>query len=589
MSYNFDFSQANPLKGYILSDKLISFPELIQPFPSVSYLNSYAVFNPNYNTRSIDEDIFIRNIKSWQQKRYYGQPYQHGDTIRLQFLGQTITGTSPNVYTSYIVSCETQRIVKSFPVTNPGSIVIGGQTLLETTIPLHDIPEGYYYVVVKKEDPSSLSIPMFTYMVFEPINLRAKHDNTILIEYKNSYNAYGIIYESGINYMLRIHGFLGDLVTNAKFNVYEDEPLNTEFLSGIPYRVWKLFFGGNGDPIPDWMADKLNIVLLHDNLKIDGVKYVRQQDAKLEAARKDRAVLYSWSINIREADNDNNVYNATYQNSVIINTDSDYVPNSPLIYVRDFVHSSPSATKQIRRVFYGYSAFIGYMNSEFKKTHNILGSFGIDAQGRFVFKPGSASEATAYATIGCKILPYPLIFNLDLTDSVAPLDLQIDFDNNFTNTTHLFRSGLNTSDIWGTSVPDIIVQNYPIGNKYTAFFFLDRVESIDISNSSLIPMRLDGLFPADIQLFNANNIPIKGLDSNIFKFCGNSITTLNFNSCDFNSNEIDKILKYLYDSITQTSTLNADLQQTVAAPASLDVKKIIVPSLQNFGVSLLID
>ena len=84
MAYNFDISPLNPLKFYPLADKL----------PSYNVNDVINSFDANINTRPFDQDFFYRNIPSWQDKRWYAQPYQNGDTIRLQWLG--ISGiTSP--------------------------------------------------------------------------------------------------------------------------------------------------------------------------------------------------------------------------------------------------------------------------------------------------------------------------------------------------------------------------------------------------------------------------------------------------------------------------------------------------------------
>jgi hypothetical protein len=293
---------------------------------------------------------------------------------------------------------------------------------------------------------------------------------------------------------------------------------------------------------------------------------------------------------MREADNDTNVYLENYQNSVFITTGSDYVPDALVIYVRDFVHGTSPTTKQIRRFFNGYSAFLGWMNSEFKALHNIGGTFGVDDYGRLLFKPSSTSEATAYNTISLRILPYSVIFEMDLSDAPSAYDLQIDMANTFATTTYAYSTGDGSADFYGSTSPFAsISHNYQEGRVYRGVLCLDTIEALSIDNSSLIEMYLSGLFPKLMEIFEANNIPVKGLRNNMFKYSTGGVTNLEFNNCTMNTIEVDRVLKFLYDSKLGTIGTQIELEQASAAPPSLDVKKIILPTLINRGLIINID
>ena len=141
MANNFDISPLNPLKFYVLSDVLPDFTGNI----------SYNSFDTNLNYRAFDADFFYRNIKSWEERRFYAQPYQQGDMVNIQFLGidNIPSGVyAGNPYTAYLIDCD-NKIVNSYSVTTSALAMIDGQRIRECFIPLYNIDEGYYRVVIR--------------------------------------------------------------------------------------------------------------------------------------------------------------------------------------------------------------------------------------------------------------------------------------------------------------------------------------------------------------------------------------------------------------------------------------------------------
>ncbi len=298
MAYNFDVSPLNPLKFYQLSDYLEAFKPSTNP-------NQYNIFNANYNYRQFDADFFYRNIKTFDEKRGYYQPYQQGDIIRIQFLGvDDIVGGAyaGNPYTCYLLDA-CGSIVGTYNVTSPSATLVNGSRIREVYIPLFNVAEGYYQVAIRRRQISVFDYSRW-HIISEPIWVLQQHHNTTLIEYSNTDNTQGILFEFGMQFQFRVHGALMELETQSKFNVYEDEPMNLTMLSSVPYRKWTWNIGGEGFQIPEWMADKIERITGCDTMLIDGKQYTRAEGAKLEANRKPLTPIASYKMNLRETSDD---------------------------------------------------------------------------------------------------------------------------------------------------------------------------------------------------------------------------------------------------------------------------------------------
>lgn len=117
-------------------------------------------------------------------------------------------------------------------------------------------------------------------MISEWQQLDADLPNTILIEYYNTKNkpdAYFATWRPA----LRVEGFFTPVTPESTSTTYEDEPGDTEILSGTAYMKQKVLLGG-GSGIPDYLAKKLNRLFLLNRVYLDGVEYTKVGDAKLE-------------------------------------------------------------------------------------------------------------------------------------------------------------------------------------------------------------------------------------------------------------------------------------------------------------------
>jgi hypothetical protein len=570
MAYNFDISPLNPLKFYPLADKL----------PSYNANDVINSFDANINTRPFDQDFFYQNIPSWQDKRWYAQPYQNGDTIRLQWLG--ISGiTVSNLV--YLLDCNS-NIVATYTPTNPTLTTINGLTIYECNIPLYNVAEGQYRVLILHRS-SLINTPRY-FAISEPIDVKKKHENTILIEYNNSKNAQGVIFEYGIKFTMRVHGTINDLTTESEFYVYEDEPLNMVMLSGIPYRIWKLQIGGDGNAIPQYMADKIERITLCDTMAIDTIYYTRDEGSKLEANKKDNVPLASYSLNLRERYNDNSMYLEQYQKPLVMNTT---VVGAKYIYAHDMTYST-SSTLQIRKIFNGYDNLVEYLNSVVRLALNMKGVFAINVNNALVYIPATTAEVTSFANIVInEIYPYGIRyeifsdgtqdFEVDYETIAGTINYAVSYDNGTTITKGSFSSSIQTFS-----------NTYSSGYK-VAYIIVDNADSLGNSLGNQVDiLSIDGDCRSNLVGIIFNGCGLKSV-GNLFRYTNSAFTILQLMNNKIISANIDKIIKNMYDSPRLKFTaFTADISgQTPLAPPSDQIKEIIVPLLTKGGGSLTID
>lgn len=570
MAYTFDISPLNPLKFYPLADKL----------PSYNANDVINSFDANINTRPFDQDFFYRNIPSWQDKRWYAQPYQNGDTIRLQWLGISGVTVSNLVY---LLDCNS-NIVATYTPTNPTLTTINGLTIYECNIPLYNVAEGQYRVLILHRS-SLINTPRY-FAISEPIDVRKKHENTILIEYNNSKNAQGVIFEYGIKFTMRVHGTINDLTTESEFYVYEDEPLNIVMLSGIPYRIWKLQIGGDGNAIPQYMADKIERITLCDTMAIDTIYYTRDEGSKLEANKKDNVPLASYSLNLRERYNDNSMYLEQYQKPLVMNTT---VVGAKYIYAHDMTYST-SSTLQIRKIFNGYDNLVEYLNSVVRLALSMKGVFAINVNNALVYIPATTAEVTSFANIVInEIYPYGIRyeifsdgtqdFEVDYETIAGTINYAVSYDNGTTITKGSFSSSIQTFS-----------NTYSSGYK-VAYIIVDNVDGFGKSSGNQVEIQgIDGDCRANLMGIAFNGCGLKSF-GNLFRYTNSAFTSFQLTNNKIISANIDKIIKNMYDAPALKSTaFTADLSgQTPLAPPSDQIKDIIVPLLTKGGGTLTTD
>jgi hypothetical protein len=272
----------------------------------IPFLNPLRFVPVGSTAKNFDSDWYFNQIKSFEQQIQYYQKWVYGDVIYLQVLSNfapvviellDCSGNSLNTFSF---------TVKSTSLVNPG------YTVYECSIPVPTIDEGVYYFLLKVGSYSSVpEESTLEQFISEPQYFSADAENTILFQYKNSYNRFDVIFETGINFGFRCDAVIGAIDPQSKDTVWEDQPLNLRTITSTPYRHFKLTIG-NSYGVPDWVVDKVNRLFSCDTVLIDGRQYTKAEGAKWEVNQAELYPMRGWKIDIRET---NNRYSLRGQNN----------------------------------------------------------------------------------------------------------------------------------------------------------------------------------------------------------------------------------------------------------------------------------
>lgn len=514
--------------------------------PADSGTIKYYAYNPQYNSLNTDEGFYIENLKFYEDKNNYLQPYQQSDTIRLQWF--STDNTTAN-FTVQILDKQGKVYTNTTVTQETGTY--NGMYLYTIKLYLYNIPEGNYFVRIRYKHTGTT----YSYVLFEPFNLKQIQDNTVRIDYYNSYNDQSVVYPLNFKFQLRVKGCITDVTTESKFNVYENQPFDLEMVAGIPYRIYELTLGV-GKGIPEWLSDKLERAFLCDQTYVDGKLYTRNEGAKIEAKKTVGNPLSQYTLKLRDR---NNPYSSNYG---MLHTSLGALPQTNYFWVNSITINSVSQT--VNKQFAGARNFIDYLNSVLLPFD---GYFAEDVSHNLIF----VSAGTAIS--GTWSFSSYLEYGLRLTISGAG-DFEFDMLGNNLQTYRVVY-GDGSSDLTGTFngvTPVSIVKTYTgTTNKYMYIFSTNMNYLTDIATTVKITAIKGDLPSQFISLdFNSQgtNNGLTIVENNIFtKVFG--LTYLGLDNQNLSTSAVNDIIQYLYDSKTHldaTCAVHLEDQNPSATP-----------------------
>lgn len=149
----------------------------------------------------------------------------------------------------------------------------------EAQFDFSDYGKGYFYanIVFIDED----EVPQ-TYQS-QVWHTDTKWADTMLLQYKNSFNNYGVVFETGIEFEFRVEAQIREYSPQFEDEIYTDQEHIPTQLSSIPYKQFRFVT----QYLPDWGLTILNAALNVDEKRIDNVYFEKQSSAKLEINRVD--------------------------------------------------------------------------------------------------------------------------------------------------------------------------------------------------------------------------------------------------------------------------------------------------------------
>lgn len=262
--------------------------------PRLNPLNFYeaspAQFD-EYRTKFMDDYRFAEQRKSWEEAKSYAQKWQTSDTIYLQMESNfdpliiDIIDSDGNE-TGISFSAQLQLPNKYIP----------GLYVYQFAISLAAVPPGCYFPRLSNGNLEEL------HMITEPIIVKEDHEDTVLIQYRNSRYHGDVVFETGIEFGFRVEGSFGFLDPGGVFQTYDDQKSNPYVLSARPFRVWPLVIGGSYG-VPDWVVDKFFLMWCCNSVKVDGKSFARNGDAKLEFKTEDDYPMRGITLEVKEGIN----------------------------------------------------------------------------------------------------------------------------------------------------------------------------------------------------------------------------------------------------------------------------------------------
>lgn len=562
MANIFEIPLLNPLRAIWQSDKLNSDAGTVL----------YQAFNPSYNYRNIDSDWYYRTLKEYEQKQPYVQPFQQSDTIRVQWIG---SNTSAHYDHIKLLDSNGSDTGVSISV---GSMVVGSNTLYTITLPLWNINEGKYFLSVYHHPASNDR----TYIIFEPFHVKQVHIKTIRIDYYNSFNDQSVIYPTSAYIpQLRVHGCITDVTNDSKFNVYEDQPMNLEMVSGIPYRTFELTLGGSKG-IPQWYADIIERALLTDTLTIDGIAYTRAEGAKLEAKKEAGKPLNMYTIKLRERYNTATL-DIVQKKSYIVGA----MPQTDYFWIETMTINGLGY--QIRKMFKGKRNFLDYLNATYLLTY---GYWAEDYNNNLVFVLNSVTTTIGTTELTtANTLAYGVRFRCVGTGDFE-IDVSAPASSNFYAVAYSDgTASVNKTALATTPSATTISASFAINKTRDAFIFTSNAKTYDGSPSNVTISEIDGDLPIGCTNFYFPNSLNTNTIGNMFKYM-TSLRELDLRYQKLSSSMIDSIIMNLYDARTRlhsSCVVYLDGQTPSAPPSNTQGINLFKTTIKSLITTLTTD
>ena len=550
----FDIPLLNPLKPIRLGGIL----------PSNSANDYLYTYNPSFNNKHIDDDFYVKGLRWYEDTKPYLQPFQQSDTIIVQWTSEDLTASN---FAARLLSANGSTYTLK-TVTVVDQATYGSSELYYVAVKLYDVPEGVYFLELRNGASTT-----WHNVIHEPIHIKQIHPKTIRFDYYNTSNDQSMLYPSTSMYpiQLRVRGILTEIDADADFNVYKDQPLNAEMVSGVPYRSYVLEI----ENVPEWMIDKINRILLCDVLKIDGKKFTRQSGAKLEVKRVAGVPTSSFTVKLWDRENLDTL--VLTDNVKVLGS----MPQTNYFWVESI---SLNGTTNIRKGFKGKRNFLDYLNSTLLTTY---GYFAEDANSQLVVRMyEDYSFVGTWSLDAANVLLYGI--KLVVTGGGGALELTISKGAIVGTTNYAQQNG---DGIGGTNLTSFgtptLSKTYSTTGVYEHFLYFSDLESVSIAvTNNIIIKSIGGDLAPSFKSLSINNVGdgLEQMENNMFRYVtAGFITTLTFANQAFGTYQIDEVLRFIYDGLTKfNASAVVTLTQGTAAPSSNtmgNIKSVIRASI----------
>jgi hypothetical protein len=281
----------DPVNNLDMATYGLSIP-LLSPVQFVPIGN---ILPAQYHHKHMDSDWYVEQIRRYTTQKNYFQKWQTNDVIALQCFTNGLAPVQADV-----INCK-GRNYGSFPLTQVSTAAVRSPyALFQGSIDISSlgVPEDeIYYVIITAGTGTTIA-----QFISEGLHIRSDWPGTLLFGFTNDRNKLSTIFTEGFTPTFRMEGMIKDFLPEAVFASYKDEPGDVEILDGTASRKYILSIGED-EPVPPYMIDKLNRIMLLTDVTIDGHGYSRDDDSKFERVQVPGSAASFWAIPIVEATN----------------------------------------------------------------------------------------------------------------------------------------------------------------------------------------------------------------------------------------------------------------------------------------------
>jgi hypothetical protein len=224
------------------------------------------------------------------QRPFYLQKWQKTENIPAQCVTKGLGQVNVDVYKA------DGTLYQSYPMTVTAEPAIDiSMTRWDYLIDISAYPSGIYCPV--------LSVDGVIMRQSEWLDIKDKHPGTMLIEYTHTFNRFKYFFSGVPIPNMRVDAKLLASYPDATFTEYDDELADYEMLDGIPVQK-QLLRLGNAKGVPDYVAMKVNMMLLLNGFYAEGHHITRTPESKMQPNKIQGSPLYSYDIEVIASRND---------------------------------------------------------------------------------------------------------------------------------------------------------------------------------------------------------------------------------------------------------------------------------------------
>lgn len=537
-----------PLRSFWQSDKL----------PSDSGTVNYKAFNPSFNyARQFDEDFAARSKRFFEEDYIYIRPCQQSDIIRDFFYGSDTTAAH---YTARLLNSKGAVVVGKTITVTQQSGTYNGYKAYTVEFVTWDLPEGVYFLQYKHNNGTENS-----YMICEPFNLKQIHENTVRIDYKNSYNDQDIVwFAASFEFQIRLKATITKVTPNAKFTTYDDQPNNSAMVSGIPQRDYEILFIS----IPEWENDKLDRIFISDSTKINGKAFTRESGSKLEPkSGSELNPLKDYLLKLREADN-----TVSVSHNMQIKRLCD-MPQTQYFWVERMMIEGTYIT--IRQGFKGKRNFLDYLNTNQKVGD---GYWSEDAGGKLAFYADDEYTFTGSWVIDAvDLLGYGLKFSLRPNTTDFDIDISATAGKFYAVSWSDGTASTNKTSIATYPATTNIARTVSGSIPVDMFIYATDMKTIVDAATNIDVFSIGGDLAPGMTYFNPfqNNPQVELIENDMFRFV-TALDRFDLYGMNLDTYAINDVLRWLYDHVNSLATSAYIIlqAQTLVAPPSQSLSPI---------------